>query len=150
MKRIILLVGILLIINFAFADNDNIVSWNVECVETENNIFEIRLNAKISENWYIYGMNIGDDGPLPLFIGFQETEGLNIIKEFDENEKPKEVFDNIFNMNVSYYEKTANFSSKIKSDGSSDYIMLIIDGQACYTKDGSCIQVYDKIKINLN
>ncbi len=150
MKKMVLLAGILLIMNLAFADTDNIVKWNVECIETDNNTYEIKLHGKISENWYIYGMHLGDDGPLPLYIGFQEFPGLNVVKEFDENEKPKEIFDNIFNMNVSYYEKQAGFSSKIKTEGGGEYLILIIDGQACYTKDGSCIQVYDEIKINLN
>ncbi len=145
--KLLFLVLISLILIPVFANNDNVSEWSYELRNMGGDKYAIVVSAKISEGWYIYGMNIPDDeGPLPLFIGFSELENIEIIEDFYEKEKPSELFDLVFNMTVTYYDNDSNFKSVVRTENP-DGNTLIIDGQACYKKDGACVQVYKEIKI---
>lgn len=148
--KLLLLVLISLMLNPVFSGNDKISEWSYELHDRGGDKYEIVVKAKISEDWYIYGMNIpGDEGPLPLFIGFDESESIEILEDFYEKEKPSELFDAVFNMKVTYYDSKSSFKSVIRTENL-DEKTLIIDGQACYKRDGTCVQVYEEIQVKLN
>lgn len=145
-KRLLLILLLGLYSSFAFSGD--FVEWKYEIIDLDNGKYEIKIIANIEEKWYIYGMRIEDGGPLPLYLGFENEESLNIIKEFSELTTPTKRFDNVFNMYVTSYENTANFSARLKNDDDLESVVIVIDGQACYTVDGRCVQVYKEITVH--
>lgn len=152
MKYTVLLILALFSFVTIFANNTNnsdFAEWTYILSTTDDGNFEITLSVDIDENWYIYGMNIIEGGPLPLYIGFKENDNIKIIDEFTENHAPEEKFDKVFNMSITAYEESVEFSAIIENNSKGHIVTLIIDGQACYTKDGRCVQVYEEIEVEL-
>ncbi len=56
---------------------DNPVTWDVEIVTEEDNVYEIRFEASIAEGWYIYSQdNDPNAGPIPTTIEFNENTDI--------------------------------------------------------------------------
>ena len=69
-----------------------------------------------------------------------------------ENPKPHKKYDEIFEIDVQYFDNIAIFTRKIKLDSSNKDIKISIKGQACFNTDGRCVMVEDthNIKIKRN
>ncbi len=146
MKKMIFIVLSVILHNFLFADNNEIAAWSYEVKKKSDDKFEIILNADISEKWYIYGINIEEGGPLPLNFYFEDSKNIRFLKEFIETETPQKLYDEIFKMNVPYYDKSVSFKAVVQIRNTQNNT-LIIDGQACYMVDNSCVRVYQEIPI---
>ncbi len=150
MKKLkIFIILILTITNYVFSQTPNI-KWDVNYSIEKNNEHKLIVSGEIAENWYVYGMNIPEGGPLPLYLSVENSDEIIESIKFTEISKPKTMYDNVFEMNISsYYPKIeilCKFNLKVETI---DTINLIIDGQACNKKDGRCIQIYETIPINL-
>lgn len=148
MKELLTILLSLFIIGNLFSQDAEPAKWSYEIEnKTEGNI-EITLIADIESNWYIYAMNLPDGGPLPLFIAFDESDKLEFEEEFNSVKEAKELFDEVFKMNVAYYEGKTVFKAVIK-ETTNENLKLIIDGQACYKVDGSCIQIFEEMILTI-
>jgi hypothetical protein len=150
MKKVLLflLFFFFIFINTFAIDFDNLAKWNYEITKDAEDNYIVNLSVDIQDGWYIYAINVADGGPLPLFLSFQDSDNIKIIKDFSEITKAKKKYDDVFEMEVLYYQNNASFSASFSVENLSE-VVLIIDGQACYIKDGTCVQVYEEIKIKL-
>ena len=94
-------------------------------------------------------MNISDGGPLPLYLSFEDAENIVSAAEFTEISKPKEMYDEVFEMKTSSYSGKVEIKCKFVPKKEVKNINLIIDGQACNKSNGSCVQVYETIPIEI-
>ncbi len=99
------------------------------------------IKAEIEDHWHLYSQYFGFGGPMPLYFDFKTSDKYKLIDSVTEAPTPKSVFDEVFEVQVSYFEKTATFTQVIEvlsKDGFN--ITGAIDGQACY-EDGACVPV---------
>ncbi|MDD3687653.1 MAG: protein-disulfide reductase DsbD family protein [Bacteroidales bacterium] len=125
------------------------VNWSVTQSRSEDGSYNITITADIHPDWYIYGMNIGDGGPLPLLLSIENQETVVSSVTFSEITEPTVMYDEIFEMNVSSYMHQAQFKCNYVPKTDIMSVSIIIDGQACNKVNGSCIQVYQNITVNI-
>jgi hypothetical protein len=149
MKNLFIIFGFILINLTIFSQNGRI-KWTVSDLMRENDSCVINISALIDENWYLYGMNIEDGGPLPLLISFENEDEIitpSIIYDLSETHLK---FDDFFRINVETISDKAEFKIVFMPKKGVENIVLIIDGQICSAIDGKCIAVYEKITITIN
>ena len=148
MKKTLIL-SLLFVISISLFAQESIIDWKIDQSREDTGSHALLISAEIPVDWYIYGMNMEEGGPLPLFIEFEDSENLMHAVEFKEISKPKEMYDDIFEMNVNSYTKKVEIKCIFVPKEGVSTVNLIIDGQACNKIDGSCVQVYENIKIEI-
>ncbi|OIQ24025.1 protein-disulfide reductase DsbD domain-containing protein [Lacinutrix sp. MedPE-SW] len=91
------------------------VKWTSKANKLSDTEYEIEYKAVIDGDWHFYSQeNNADDGPIATEFTFDtESKDYEVIGETSES-KSKKVFEDVFNMDVKYFEKEATFKQKIK------------------------------------
>ncbi len=117
MKSIVLVVLGIFALQFSAQCQLKKVEWTAETQKIDNNTYKIIMKADVEEGWYIYSQFMDAGGPLPTSFEF---EGKNFSTDgtIDENgEIVKELFDEVFEINVKKYGQQAIFTQTVKTDG---------------------------------
>jgi thiol:disulfide interchange protein DsbD len=117
------------------------VSWSFSSKQTGDQEFELTLTAKIDNNWHLYSQFIADGGPIPTSFKFTPSADYQLIGKASESPKPKKVFEKAFNMNVSFFEKKAVFTQKIKLKVPATTIKGTLEFMVC--NDNQCLPPED-------
>ncbi len=147
MKRFTILAIFTILAAITFAQEAP-VQWQVEQYRDSDGSYILDITADISHDWYMYGMNMEEGGPLPLFLSFENSESLTSSCVFEEVSKAKTMYDDVFEMDVMSYTDKVHIRCVFVPKADVKSLDFIIDGQACNKKDGSCIQVYESIPVN--
>lgn len=100
--------------------------------------YKILFQVKIDEPWHIYSIHQNpDDGPMPTSIKFNPSPDYELVGKLQQSKGIKEM-DKVFQVEVEYFSKKAEFwqeikvkkSGKIKISGTYEY-------QAC--TDDKCV-----------
>ena len=90
------------------------VKWKTSVEKVSDSVFDLVVKANIDEGWHLYSQNVPDGGPIPTSFSFKDIENqLELVGETIEG-KGHEVFDNVFNMNIKFFENEAIFKQRIK------------------------------------
>lgn len=120
------------------------VIWTYEVSKISNTETELIFNARIAYGWHLYGQYFEDGGPIRMVIEFEPNSNYEKTGNTLEIPKPKVEKDEIFEIEVQYFENSARFVQKINTKGKSGFkIKADINGQACRDKDGMCVLVTD-------
>jgi len=152
MKRSFI-VGLVLVANLLlsplFGQIINPVSWKYSTKKISETEYELKVDATIENGWHLYAQDFPDGGPIPLVFTFEENSNVEYVGKVLESPKPHEEFDDIFEINVKFFDGKASFTQKIKiKDGKSAKIVGTVDGQACQ-ESGQCEMVSDDIDVQL-
>ncbi len=148
MKKALIL-SLLFIVSISMLAQESNIEWKIDQSREATGSHSLIISAEIPNTWYIYGMNMDEGGPLPLHLSFEDSKNLLHVVEFKEISKPKEMYDDVFKMNVNSYMEKVEIKCVFVPKSDVTKINLIIDGQACNKKDGSCVQVYENIEIEI-
>ena len=114
------------------------VEWEYDVNKISDTEYNISFNASILDGWKLYSQFSPDQGALPTSFSF-----INNISDFEADELFNEDdyivgFDNVFKMDLFYYENEANFNQNIKLlDKDLNQIKVEIDYSSC--DDELCI-----------
>ncbi len=109
-----LLFTLLILCNSLFAQIVNPVKWTLSSKKISDYEYQLIFNGTIEEHWHVYSLNLtGNEGPVPSKIEFIENSDFELIGYPTEGTPIKSV-DNVFNVEVAYFEKTVIFIQKIK------------------------------------
>ena len=114
------------------------VKWDYNVNKINDNEYNISFSASILNGWKLYSQFSPDEGALPTSFSF-----INNISKFEANELFNEDdyivgFDNVFKMDLYYYENEANFNQNVKLlDKDLNQIKVEIDYSSC--DDELCI-----------
>ena len=114
------------------------VNWDYNVNKINDNEYNISFSASILNGWKLYSQFSPDEGALPTSFRF-----INNISDFEADELFNEDdyivgFDNVFKMDLFYYENDANFNQNIKLlDKDLNQIKVEIDYSSC--DDELCI-----------
>lgn len=87
--------------------------------------------------WHLYSLEVPPDGPRPTIFLIDKPNGFKLVGKVKEP-KPKEEYDEMFEMNVRYFASEATFTQKIKIQSNKPIkVTGEVEFQAC--DDKSCI-----------
>jgi thiol:disulfide interchange protein DsbD len=113
------------------------VKWEFKTKVTGPNTAELQFVATIGQGWHLYSQHLPDGGPMPTEFKFEKTDGVQLVGKSTEP-APQEVYDEMFQMKVNYFDKLVTFVQKIKlTSNKPAKVSGIINFQAC--NDETCI-----------
>ncbi len=122
--------------------------WSYSTNKISENIYELIFQVTIDEGWYMYGRDFEDGGPIKLSFTYEESDKYKLVGEISHSPNPKKHFDEIFQMNVTYFKGKATFRQKIEALAPGDFTVKgEIEYQAC--SDDRCIPFYPAFSFNV-
>jgi len=101
----------------ASAQQKNPVTWTFEISEKPNvmGMYEITFTATIEDKWHMYSQNLPspDDGPLPTVFTYEYKNEFDVVGPVSEVTKAHSVFDDVFEVQVNYFDNKAVFKQMI-------------------------------------
>ncbi len=113
------------------------VHWSFEKEQISKDTYWLHFKAEIDSPFYMYGMDIDGEGPIPTSINIEKNENIEKIGKIEKVKKAKTKFDPNFDMEIPLYGGQAHFKQKIqlkketplKVDGFVEYMSC--DNEQC-------------------
>lgn len=136
---LIVLLAITMASQFAFAQIEDPVSWKFSSKQLEGQKYEIVFEATVDMGWHLYSSDLPDGGPIPTTFIFAESDKYDVVGELKTLSKAKLEFDEIFGMELAYFDAYAQFTQSIqlKEGVAGANITGEIEYQVCY--EDKCI-----------
>lgn len=114
------------------------VKWSFEQKRVSDKEIEVVFNATIDAGWHLYGTDLPDGGPVSTTFNFAaDSTNYRFSGPLTSATKAVKQFDKIFNLELSYYAVTAQFSRKITVLGDRPFeVNGSIEYQSC--NDETC------------
>lgn len=114
------------------------VSWTFKLADKGSGEIELAATAEIDDGWHLYDVEIPEGGPVPTSLEIDEIAGATAVGGFEPvGSKLIEVFDNVFQMKLGYYDKKAVFVQRFRVTDKSAFT-LKGDVRAMACSDNSC------------
>lgn len=128
----------------ASAANAQDVNWSYKINELGANTYEIVFDAVIAEGWHMYDLGpYNDMGPNPTAMTFETLEGATLDGAAYEVNEPISKFDEVFGMEIGYYEQAASFTQKVTVNAETAKLKGYIEWMVCNDEGCSPMQYWD-------
>lgn len=119
------------------------VQWKATVKKLSDDEYEIVMKAIIEDKWHLYSQrSYGDLGPYPTEFTFTDAgKTYDLVGKVQES-PTKDVFDKVFQMDISFYEKEATFTQKIKLKDTNtkiinaEVVYMVCDDEKCLPPTG--------------
>ncbi len=129
---------VLLFAGISMAAQDNTpVRFTVRQEQTSENEISVIFEAEIAEGWHVYSTDMPDGGPISASITVKSAKGASEAGGLVSEGKEISAYDNMFGMDVRYFEKNVTFIQKFKVKGKRCRIKGFLEYAAC--NDTMCI-----------
>lgn len=98
------------------------VKWKISCDENKNNLV-VTYAATIDDGWHTYDQNLPEGGPVSTQFVIEKSENLTAIGSVQSQQKPTEKFEDMFQMNLRWFEKNVSFHQTFKIKDINDYLL---------------------------
>ena len=153
MKKITFLLLFLFVLLFTQAQEDSPVHWTFKLSDTTNlmGLYEISMTAQIDEHWHMYSQNLPspDEGPLPTEFHYEPSEAYTIVGKTAEIIPPISKFDDVFEVQVNYFDKKAEFKQLVSIKDKTATIKGYVSYMVC--NESTCLPPIDvpfEVKLN--
>jgi len=92
---------------------------------------DIVFTAKIDAGWHVYSTDLGQDGPIEATFNAVKMDGVEKVGKLTPKGKVIKKYDQMFGMDLKYFENTATFVQKVRFTKP----QYVID---CYLEYGAC------------
>ncbi|MCG9792973.1 protein-disulfide reductase DsbD family protein [Flavobacterium algicola] len=132
MKRIyFLLITMLAFVNTNAQILDPAI-WTTSIEKKNDNSYVLKFKAVIEKDWHMYSQFTPDGGPLALEVEFKDQKGNYTLIGKAKESKTKTVFNDIFEVNETFFEGKAEIEQEIKLVNSTlSRIEVILNYQVC-------------------
>lgn len=137
MKKLIFLVTLLLTVGMSKAQMHNPVHWTFSVKDVSKTEKELMFSAKIDAHWHVYGLHLPQDGPTPTSIEFKSISGAELVGEVTSPSQLITKYDEMFGMEINWYENEVTFVQRIKLTGEKYDIQGVLRFMCC--DDQSCM-----------
>lgn len=103
----------------------------------KGNEAEIVFSATIDAGWHVYSTDLGDGGPISATFNTVKMEGAETVGKLQARGNEKKQYDQLFGMDVRYFEQSATFVQKIRFTRPDYDIDCFLEYGAC--NDQSCL-----------
>jgi thiol:disulfide interchange protein DsbD len=90
------------------------VKWNIKLIDSESAEKEIQFTAKADKGWHLYDVNLPEGGPVSTRFTFEKKQGVELTGTPTPSVAPQKAHDEVFNMELRWYDGTVTFIQKIK------------------------------------
>jgi Disulphide bond corrector protein DsbC len=99
---------------FSQRTNDK-VNWSFEAQKVSTGEYDIIFTATVAPSWCIYSQYLSsDDGPVRTSFNFDNNAAVEPIGKIEEKGAKKQIFDKMFNMNVTKLFGKIQFVQRVK------------------------------------
>jgi len=123
------------------------VKWEIETEKTGNRAIDIFFTATIDDGYHLYSVDVPEDGPLPTEFIFENQDGFELVGEAVEVTTPLEEFDDVFELDIKFFEKTATFKQTIRFTSNEDQIPVVGEIAYMVCNDVGCVALYEDIEL---
>ncbi len=135
MKKLLSLFLFSIISILGYSQLLNPVKWNYSIENNGSEKATLVISASIDKGWHLYSQFIGDGGPVPTSFKFEKSNAYELVGKVKEVPKAKVVQDEIFGMEVAWFEKKASFKQEIKIKSNKDFkIKGVLEFMVCDDK----------------
>lgn len=137
--RRLLLLGLVLSTAWAFAQEQQPVRWKSAVEKVGDGLYRIELRASIDKGWHLYdtGPYEPGDGPLATTVTFTPGAGAAVEGALQVLSKPVRIYDDIFEIELGYFENTARFAQNIRLTAPQAKVDAVVEYMAC--NDQTCL-----------
>lgn len=134
------LMSLLLFVTFtlqAVAQMQEPIHFKSELKKKSATEAEIVFTATIDDGWHVYSTELPDGGPISATFNVDKMEGVELVGKLTPVGKEENKFDQMFQMQVRFFEHNAQFVQKIKITGATYSIEGYLQYGAC--NDQNCL-----------
>lgn len=109
----------------------NPVTFKVSRNQVSPTEIDVVFTGTIAAGWHVYSTDIGEDGPTPATLTTEKAEGAKAVGKLKAQGKEKNVMDEIFGMQVRYFENSVRFVQRYKIIAPKYHIAGFLEYGAC-------------------
>ena len=114
------------------------VAWETSVESMGEDVYLLRIEARIEAPWHIYDMGPYEGGPNPTTISFESNPDAELIGGIAEPAPPRRVRDELFGMEIGTYASKAVFTQRVRLKKAGDITLkATVEWMAC--DEGSCL-----------
>jgi thiol:disulfide interchange protein len=137
MKKILFSLIVSFLAFAAYAQIQEPVKFKTELKNVSATEVEIVFTASIEQGWHVYSTDLGDGGPISATFNTDKLTGAQLDGKLRPVGKEVASFDKLFEMDVRYFEHTAQFVQKLKLTGGDYQVTGYLEYGAC--NDENCL-----------
>ena len=137
MKKILTLTLLALVCLVAHAQMANPVKFSSQLKTNGTAEAEIVFSAKIEKGWHVYSTDLGDNGPVTATFNVNKLDGVELVGKLTPRGHEITTYDKLFDMNLRYFENSAQFVQKVRFTKPSYSIDAYLEYGAC--NDQNCM-----------
>jgi thiol:disulfide interchange protein len=126
-----------IVMTHALAQIQDPVKFNTSFKKLANNEVEISFMGFISAGWHVYSTNLPPDGPISATFNAEKLNGAILEGKLTPHGNELKKYDNMFSMNLRFFEKSVTFIQKFKITGPIYNIKGYLEYGAC--NDQNCL-----------
>lgn len=141
-QKVVVLGLIFLVMNLSLAAQIlEPIKWSFSSNRISDTELELVFKASIEQDWHLYSQYLEPGGPIPTSFTFEPTAHYELIGSVREPKATVE-FDEIFKMDVGYFDKEAIFRQKVAIKSNKDFELKgTFEYMTC--NDETCIPFFD-------
>jgi thiol:disulfide interchange protein DsbD len=126
------------------------VKWDFTAKKTGTKKYDLYFSAHIDKGYHLYSLTIPEGGPLPTEYSFEESKQFKLIGKPVEVTKPIEKYDDVFEMDIKFFEDKAVFKQTIELTSDDNDIPVI--GEIAYMtcNETGCVALYTDIEYHFD
>lgn len=113
MKRISLIFALVIVSVLTQAQMLNPTKWEFDSKQNGREA-ELIFKATMEEGWHVYDISLPEGGPIATTISYDDSTLFRFVGDILKSKEPVTVFDENFNLNVSYFGEEVTFTQKIE------------------------------------
>lgn len=106
------------------------VKWQFGAKKISDTEAVVFMKATMNKGWYIYSQHLGEGGPIPTSFAFTPSGAYSLIGQPAEP-KPKTKHEQVFDMDVAYFENEVVFQQKVKLTKGATAVKGTVEFMAC-------------------
>lgn len=116
MKKSVYLLLLVLVLMIPFSVKSQMVDpvkWNIQLNQLSDTELEVVFDATIDEEWHVYTNTLPEGGPVPTSVEWEKLNNVKLIGDLTPHSTPIKEIDLVYNLELSWWEKTANLTQKL-------------------------------------
>lgn len=114
MKKVLSFMLLLMIAWAAEAQILTPVKWEIKLEDSDSSVKTLLFSAKLDNGWHLYDMNLPEGGPISTSFNYETLKGAKTIGSPIPSKKATTVYDEQFEMNLSWYAHEVSFTQKLE------------------------------------
>ena len=131
MRKVVLVAAVLCFAaTGAFAQILNPVKWQFGAKKVNDNEAVVFMKATMDQGWHIYSQHLEEGGPIKTSFTFNPSADYDLVGKTAEPD-PKSKYEEVFAMDVGYFDKEVVFQQKVKLKKGATTIKGAVEFMAC-------------------